>query len=341
MSRTLGALRRRRTETMGIAAFTAVALLVTSLIAGTLIGGSGATETYRAEFRNASGLKAGDDVRISGVRVGKVESVDLEGTHAVVEFAVARDQVVYEQTTATIDFLNLLGQRYVHLEAPSHGGVLAPGATIPMDHTSEGLDLTAVFNAFKPLFEMIKPEDVNQLANEIVQALQGQGPTLRHLMSQTAALTTTLVDRDEVIGSVIDNLTVVMETMQDHRTEFRSMIHELNSLAGVVAQNRDQIGATIDGVQRMTTSFASLLASGGDSIVRDVDSLARWSASFSSVAPKIAAGLKDTQTLLLGYIKTLGMGSFLNTYVCKSSVQVAGAPKVNLSTGNASSWRCK
>ncbi|GGO93926.1 ABC transporter substrate-binding protein [Nocardioides phosphati] len=342
MGRLFSAMRRHPLDTVGIVIFTALALLLTSLVAGTLAGRSGPSKEYEAVFHNASGLAPGDDVRISGVRVGKVKGVQLDGTDARIRFSLADGQKVYQGTTATVEFLNLLGQRYLHLEATSpRGDVLAPGSTIPVDHTRAGLDLTAVFNAFRPLFEMIKPGDVNQLADEIVQALQGQGGTIRHLVQQTAELTGRLVDRDEVIGSIIDNLTVVMGTMDQHRAEFRSLITELNTLTGVVARNRDTIGRTIDSVQGLVTQFAALLAVGNGDVIDSVEALARWSSSFATVAPRVARGLKDVEVLLKGYVKTLGIGSFLNTYVCKSDVKLAGGPPVDLSAASSQhSWRC-
>lgn len=339
-NRTLAMLQRRRVEVVGIAGFLVVALTLTLLIAGTLVGGTGPTHTYEAVFANASGLGEGDDVRIAGVRVGKVEDVELDGTRARVTFTLEKDQDLYTDTTATIDFLNLLGQRYLSLEGPMQGEVRGPGSTIPLEQTDPGLDLTAVFNAFRPLFDMIKPEDVNELATNIVQVLQGQGPTLQHLAEQTARLTRHLVDRDEVIGAVIDNLTVVMETMDDHRAEFRSMIHELNDLTGVIARNRVQIGATIDSVHALVGEFAALVDAGGDSVVRAVDGLAAWSQSFAGVAPELGTRLKDAQRLLTGYIRSLGLGSYLNTYVCESHVKVGNGPAVDLSLTDQSSRRC-
>jgi phospholipid/cholesterol/gamma-HCH transport system substrate-binding protein len=341
MSRFVSMLHRNRWSAVGVVTFVAGALLLTMLVAGTLVGGSGPTQTYQALFRDASGLIPGDDVRIAGVRVGKVKEVDLAGLNARVTFTVARDQHVYSDTMATIEFLNLLGTRYVDLQTTSRNDALQPGSTLDLAHTREGLDLTAIFNAFRPLFDAIRPADVNELAMNVVQVLQGQGPSLQHLSEQTAVLTQSLVDRDEIIGSVMTNLTAVLETLNGHRREFRSTVHELNDLTGVVADNRKEIGDTIDGLQDVVTSFASLLDDGGDSVDRDVQALAAWAASFASVTSLISSGLLDTQELLTGYITTLGQGSFLNTYVCESYVKVTGGPAIDLAPTDQQSKRCK
>ena len=341
MSRFTSMLQRNRWSLIGVVAFSAGAVLLTMLVAGTLVGSSGATQSYQAVFRDASGLIAGDDVRIAGVRVGKVEDVKLDGLNARVTFSVARDQRVYTDTMATIEFLNLLGTRYIDLTTRSQNDALPPGSTLDLGHTREGLDLTAIFNAFRPLFDAIRPADVNELASNIVQVLQGQGPSLQHLSEQTALLTQNLVDRDQIIGSVMTNLTAVLETLNGHRKEFRSTVHELNDLTNVIADNRTEIGDTIDGLQNVVTSFASLIDEGGDSVNRDVASLAAWADSFQSVTPLIASGLLDTQELLTGYVATLGMGSFLNTYVCESSIKVTGGPAIDLAPTDKQSRRCK
>lgn len=341
MSQFTSMLERNRWSLIGVVAFSAGAVLLTMLVAGTLVGSSGATQSYQAIFRDASGLIAGDDVRIAGVRVGKVEDVTLDGLNARVTFSVARDQRVYTDTTANIEFLNLLGTRYVDLTTSSQREALPPGSTLDLQHTREGLDLTAIFNAFRPLFDAIRPADVNELATNIVQVLQGQGPSLQHLSEQTALLTQNLVDRDQIIGSVMTNLTAVLETLNGHRKEFRSTVHELNDLTNVIADNRTEIGDTIDGLQNVVTSFASLIDEGGDSVNRDVASLAAWADSFQTVTPLIASGLLDTQELLTGYVATLGMGSFLNTYVCESSIRVTGGPAIDLAPTDKQSRRCK
>ena len=216
-------LARQRGAVFGVAAFVIVSLVLTGMIAGTLGRGVGSTSTYQAVFTDASGLLPGDDVRISGIRVGKVQSVSLDGRDARVAFSLAKGQHLYPGTTATVEFLNLLGQRFIDLQddASALGSALPPGSVLGLDQTRVGLDLTAIFNAFRPLFEMIRPADVNQLADNIVHVLQGEGPALRNLTSQTATLTRTLVDRDQVIGAVITNLNQVMVTVNSHRTEIR------------------------------------------------------------------------------------------------------------------------
>ncbi len=335
---------RSRWQLAGIAAFTVVSLLLTLLVAGTLAsGGHGNTTTFKALFRDATGLKKGDDVRIAGVLVGSVEDIRLEGKHALVTFRVEEDQPVYDTSVATIDYLNLMGQRYVELSRPAEEGRrLADGATIPLERTAEGLDLTAMFNAFKPLFELIQPDDVNRLADNIIQVFQGQGGALQHLTDQTARLTSTLADRDEVIGAVIENVSAVMDTVAEHRTEMSAMVGQLDDLTGTIAGHKEQIGATIDGVSGLVEVFSGLVSEMRPTVDKDVAALGGWATSFARQSPRIRAALTDVQLLLATYVKTLGLGSYLNTYVCKSSIQLGDSgPTISLSPSSRRSDRCR
>ena len=73
-----------------------------------------------------------------------------------------------------------------------------------MSNTSPALDLTLLFNGFKPLFAALSPDDVNKLAYEIITVFQGEGGTLESLLAHTASVTTTLAGRDQVIGDLIE-----------------------------------------------------------------------------------------------------------------------------------------
>src|SRR5918994_479828 len=169
----------------------------------------GATKTYKAEFVDATGVVDGDDVRVAGVKVGTVQDIEVvDNTRALVTFTVDEETRVDDSTHATIRFRNLIGQRYISLTQVGNGGdVLEEEDTIPVARTQPALDLTVLFNGFKPLFEALSPDDINTLSYEIVQVFQGEGGTLESLLGSTASLTQTLADRDEVIGDLLENLT--------------------------------------------------------------------------------------------------------------------------------------
>lgn len=343
MSRVGASLGRSKWPLLGVALFAVFAVLLTAMVAGTLSRGAlGSTRGYTALFADASGLQSGDDVRIAGVRVGKVTGIQLDGKLARVTFELETGEAVHTNTTAAIDYLNLMGQRYIALRlVGAPGAVQSSSTTIPLSRTSVGLDLTAMFNAFRPLFALIKPSDVNVLAGDIVQVLQGEGGAIQDLVNQTARMTSTLADRDHVIGAVITNVSAVMQTVSGQRKEIASIVTQLNGLTTMVAQHRQEIASTIDAAQVLVTSSASLVDELKVPLTADVRSLAAWATSFVKQSPKLAKALRDTQILLTTYIKTLGLGSYLNTYVCHSSFQLGNGPAQEMKVSNQLSERCR
>lgn len=214
--------------------FILVTVLATTVLALSIANtGVGDTTTYRARFTDATGLVVGDSVRIAGVKVGQVESIEVADKRlAEVGFAVRKGRRLPASVTASIKYLNMVGQRYIDLDqgAGPVGRSFDAGETIPLSHTTPALDLTQLFNGFQPLFEGLSPPDVNQLVSSIVQVLQGEGGTVDSILSHVGSLTGTVAAKDKVIGEVIKNLNTVLKTVNDREAGFDDLVVTLQKL---------------------------------------------------------------------------------------------------------------
>ena len=127
---------------------------------------------------------------------------------------MAKSSIVTKSSTATIRYRNLVGQRYISLtQGVGDLDQMPVDSTIPISRTQPALDLTVLFNGFKPLFAALSPADINKLSAEVIAVFQGEGGNFNALLQNTASLTNTLADRDKVIGETIDNLNVVLNTL--------------------------------------------------------------------------------------------------------------------------------
>ncbi|AFM18736.1 virulence factor Mce family protein [Mycolicibacterium chubuense NBB4] len=201
------------------------------------------THTYKAQFSNVTGLQNGDFVRIAGVEVGQVKKVAIQpDTTAMVEFTASDSVVLTEGSRAVIRYDDLIGGRYLALQEGAGGTTtLKPGDTIPLARTSPALDLDALIGGFRPLFRALNPDQVNALSGQLIQALQGQGGTINSFLAQTAALTSTLADRDQLIGQVITNLNVVLGSLGDQSDQFAKAIDGLSGLVETLKDRRQDI----------------------------------------------------------------------------------------------------
>jgi phospholipid/cholesterol/gamma-HCH transport system substrate-binding protein len=237
----------------------------------------GKETTYKAQFSNVSGLENGDFVRIAGVEIGKVKEISIEGDGtALVEFSAANSQVLTEGTKAVVRYRNLIGGRYLALEEGA-GGIrqLKSGDTIPLAQTSPALDLDALIGGFRPLFRSLDPNQVNALSGQLIKAFQGEGATIRSFFTQTAALTNTLADRDQLIGQVILNLNTVLGSLGDQSSQFAKTVDSLSQLLGFLADRKQDISNGIAYANEATGSISDLLAQARPPLAKTVHELDR------------------------------------------------------------------
>ena len=268
-----------------LAIFTVVTVLsVAVLLTAVQNSYFGSTEDYKARFTDASGLIAGSDVRIAGVRVGQVPTSQLvDRDIAEVTFKVDEARKLPVGSIFSIKYQNLVGQRYLEV-ARGNGpmnAMLRPGATIPVNQTRPPLNLTVVFNGFKPLFQALSPNDINQLSFEIIQVLQGEGGTVNSLLARTASLTSTIADRDAVIGSLITNLNTVLDTVNARDERLSGLIVSLQQLVSGLAADRVAIGETLQPIADLTTTTAGLLEEARPPLRDDIVQLGRLSANLN------------------------------------------------------------
>lgn len=217
--------------------------------------------TYRATFTDVSGLAKDDFVRIAGVEVGQVKKVSIEDSSLVsVEFSAADSVTLTEGTRAAVRWADVFGGRYLSLEEGT-GGVrlLKPGETIPTDRTLPALDLDSLIGGFRPLFRALDPEQVNALSGQLIAAFQGQGTTVNSFLAQTGAVTSTLADRDELIGQVITNLNVVLGSLGDQTTQLDKAVTSLSELVQGLADRKTDISDSVAHTNSAAGTVADLL----------------------------------------------------------------------------------
>ncbi len=285
------------------------------------------TTGYTAVFSNASGLRAGEFVRASGVEVGKVDEVRLlEGGNRVeVDFNVDRSLPLFQGTTASIRYLNLIGDRYLELKRGDDEQRLPPGGTIPVERTEPALDLDALIGGFRPLFRALDPEKVNGIAQSIVTIFQGQGGTINDILNQTASLTSALADRDQAIGEVVTNLNTVLETTVKHQQQLDETLQNFEVLVTSLKNRADPIASSVAEISDAAGSVSELLGENRPNLQKTVTSL--------EILQQPLVDQKEQLNELLiqipNALKIIGRaggvyGDFFNFYACDISLRLNG-----------------
>ncbi len=312
---------RTASDLVKLVIFVVVTTLATSVLV-VIIGNIsfGGTKEFKAEFVDATGVVKGDDVRVAGVKVGSVQGIEIvDQTRALVTFDVAENTPMNEATFATIRFRNLVGQRYISLtqEIGDSSAELEEGSTIPVARTSPALDLTVLFNGFKPLFAALSPDDINKLSYEIVQVFQGEGGTLEGLLASTASVTSTLAARDEIIGSLLTNLDSVLDDIADRDDQLTELITSFRGFIGGLKDDREAILDSLDQISQLSVQTAGLVKGLRPDLVEDIKQLRRFAGNVNENRAELDRALQVLPIKLNKVGRTAIYGSWFNFYLCE------------------------
>jgi len=304
--------------------FIVITVTVTAVLAISIAHtGVSATVTYKAVFSDVTGLNVGDDVDIAGVRVGDVTSISVyKRSLALVGFAVQQGRTLPASATATIKYLNLVGQRYIELGQGTGpvGQTLTPGGTIPMARTTPALDLTDLFNGFQPLFQALTPGDVNQLSSEIIQIFQGESPNITQLVATVGSLTSTLATRDRVIGEVIGNLNSVLHTVSKRSGQLAGLVNTLQQLVSGLAADRAPIGSAISAIASLSNATAGLLQVTRAPLRTDISQLGRLATNLNNNSGVVTSFLHTLPLKMNAIARLASYGGWLNFFMCDALV---------------------
>lgn len=311
-----------------LAIFLAVTLTLTGVLAQT-IGNITFTKTnsYRAIFTDVAGLLAATDVRIAGVKVGQVGEIKVHNEKmAEVKFTVDSKIRLPRSSRAEIKYLNLVGGRFLTIDEGPGSAMLPPDGTIPVSQTKPALDLDVLLNGFKPLFQALNPPDVNRLAFELIQTLQGEGGTINELLLRTASLTNTVADKDALIGSVIGNLNTVLATVDEREDQLDQLIVQLQRLFAGLAQDRKAIGDSLNGIDLLAGDLAGLLKDVRPALKPDIEYLNSIAGQLNSQRPELTKQLRDLPVRVNEAARTATYGSWFNFFLCKADGQITYTP---------------
>ncbi|MDT5192442.1 MAG: phospholipid/cholesterol/gamma-HCH transport system substrate-binding protein [Mycobacterium sp.] len=212
----------------------AVAVVLFILLSNTLTNPVAInTRTYTAEFTDASGLHPDGDVRVRGVRVGKVESVDLarhDGQNvAQVKFTLDQRYGILAISRLAIKFQALTGVRYVDVTDAAEGYAAADLVTqVPTSMTQPSFDVTALFNGLQPVLVTLSPEEINTFTANAASFLTGDGGGLAPLLESVRRLTEFVSDRQDVVATLMANLSKVADAIESKSKQFIHIIDVLN-----------------------------------------------------------------------------------------------------------------
>lgn len=192
---------------------------------------AGDTRSLSAEFTDVSGLHEGADVRVRGVRVGKVESLALKRangkTVATVQFTMDRNYSVVPDSRIAVKFQALTGLRYIDVAAAAAGNAPGQLTKIPTSMTIPSFDVTVLFNGLQPVLAKLDPSEINTFTDNVATFLAGDGDGLGPMLDSIKRMTGLVSDREQVISTILNNLKVVAEGVRGKSDQLPKILDQV------------------------------------------------------------------------------------------------------------------
>lgn len=285
----------------------------------------GDTATYYAEFTSVSRLKTGQDVRIAGVPVGKVEDIVIDGDHVNVAFDVDKRYQLYTSTRAVIRYENLVGDRFLEITAgPGELRKLPVGSMIPRSRTEPALDLDALLGGLRPVLKGLDASKINEVSNAVIELLQGKGGALAQVLSSTGSFTQTLAARDQLIGDVITNLDTVLGSVDAKSAQLDMSVDQLQQLITTLSKGRDPVARAIPPLASAESDLTELLTRARKPIQGILENARPLATTLDARKDEVN---KVIEPLAEDYLRLSALGSygaFFNIYFCQLKFKING-----------------
>jgi phospholipid/cholesterol/gamma-HCH transport system substrate-binding protein len=276
-----------------------------------LIGGG---DTYYADFSEAGGLKADDEVRIAGVRVGKVTDVTLDHGHVKVAFKIKGDAAFGSTTRASIKVKTLLGAMFLSLE-PAGPGQLAKGGEIPVARTQSPYD---VVDAFTGLADTAGKIDTDQLASALTtlsDLTRSTPESFRAALTGVAALSRNVAAKNERIGTLLTNLKRVSGVLDARDDDIISLMKDADVLFKALVQRRQSVHQLLVSTTTLSKELSALIDQSRADLKPALTSLQSVLAVLTKNEDNLDESLRLMAPFYRVFASTLGNGPWFDTYI--------------------------
>ena len=197
--------------------------------------------TYRAEFSDASGLHRGNMVQIGGIRVGRVQDVGLEDSNTVVvTFEVDNDVELGTESRASIEVLNLLGEKYLDVQ-PAGSGRLSADDVIPVDRTESAYDIVGVFGDLTTTTERIDTDRLSTALDVVADTTDRAAPEIQQSFRGISRLSQSVASRDQQIQALLSSAQGVSKVLADRSEDLVDLMKHSDLVLQEVRRRKEAI----------------------------------------------------------------------------------------------------
>ncbi|WP_328437789.1 MCE family protein [Streptomyces sp. NBC_00444] len=306
--------REQNPVVIGAVGLTTLALLAVAAFNADSLPVIGDGETYSAAFAEAGGLKPGDEVRIAGVKVGKVEEVDLDGDHVKVTFKIKGDPGFGTATGASIRVKTILGAKYLALH-PKGRGQLKPGTEIPLSRTVPAYDVVQAFSDLTTTTEEVDTDRLATALDTISTTFQDSPAEVRASIKGLSKISRTVASRDKALGELLDHANGVTGVLAQRTDDFTALVKDGDELFKEISKRRQAIHKLLKTSAALGVELSGLVEDNAEEIGPALKGLNQ----VVEMLERNQSSLDRSVRLLAPYVRvfsnTLGNGRWFDSYV--------------------------
>lgn len=213
---------------------------------------------YAAEFSDASGLREGSMVQVAGIDVGRVSDIELAGDRVVVHFTVDSGTELGEETRASVEVLNLLGEKFLHLR-PEGSGELAQDAAIPLDRTDASYDIVQVFDQLADTTEEIDLPQLQQALDEVSTTMNRSSEEAAAAFTGLSRLSRTVASRDAELQSLLKRARSISGLLAERKGDVVALVEEGDLILRELKKRREAIHTLLVNTSRLSRELGGLV----------------------------------------------------------------------------------
>ncbi|WP_436491920.1 MCE family protein [Actinokineospora sp. HUAS TT18] len=306
----------RERDQAGVGATTLVVLVLAVLATFfaddlPIIGGG---TTYAAEFTESAGLRPGNEVRVAGVKVGSVDSVELSGTLVRVDFTV-RDARIGDRSTLSIQIRTLLGDKYLAISTEG-ADTQSPDDVIPRARTMTPFDILPVFNELSRTVTKIDTEQLAESFRVVSQAMSGSPAHFRDALTGMSRLSATLSTRDDELARLLSNTSTLSKTVADRDRQLQKLFTDAGLLLDELQVRRDAVSKLLTGTKALADELRGLVADNTAQLKPMLTQLDKVTTVLARNRDNLSQGVANLAPFVRVFNNVVGNGRWFEGYIC-------------------------
>lgn len=269
-------------------------------------------EDYSAYFADASGLAAGDAVNVSGVRVGRVTGIGLDGPRVLVKFWVPADIALGDRTEAAVKLKTALGTKRLEITPRGEGRLSGP---IPLQRTTPAYQLP---DALGDLATSISGLNTDQLSNALAvlaNEFSDTPPDLKVAVQGVARLSQTLDERDKQLRNLLSNANKVTKVLAERSDEVVSLVNNTNSLLAQLNTQSRALGQIAHNLSAVAKQLKGFIAENRGTLKPALDKLNGVLTIVDNRKERVQQAIKGLNAYALSLGESVGSGPFFKAYL--------------------------